>query len=577
MFAYPTLSPSAWLQRPRAARASRIAVNKSPSWSGDDTRLRTGWGAAACSRTLARDTEGGFRPRGEPGISGVGLAPRIGWFWSGVWVVASILLWAGTAAAQDRHAALVVDANNGQVLHAAQADEPRYPASLTKMMTLYLAFEAIEQGRATYATRIRVSQEAASQPPTKLDLDPGETIALIDAMKALITKSANDAAVAVAEHFGGTEARFARMMTDKARLFGMSRTTFRNASGLPDPGQVTTARDMVRLALRLQDDFPQHYKLFAMRSFAYEGASYRNHNTLLHRYQGTDGIKTGYTRASGFNLVSSVRRGGRHVVGAIFGGSTAGRRDDAMQLLLSRALNNASPYKTRRSAPVLVAAATPAVRPRAVAQPDPQTTAAPLREAPRPVMVPSRPVAAPVQAPAPVAVVRPQLAAGGPSDTAGASRFAFATPPVEAAGAFQRVPERTPPAPQQAVARGNPPSSLQQQAAQLASGGPGMPAPYGVRGPRQVETASVSSATGGGYEIQIGAYGSSVEADRALVGARSSAADLLATSPSRTFAISKDARQVFRARFVGFDSRTAASTCLEMRRRQIDCFVMRSE
>lgn len=561
MFAYPTLGPSGWLQRLRAVRASRIAVNKSPSWSGDDPRSRTGWWAAACSRALARDAEGGFRPRGVSGILGGGLAPRIGWLWSGVWAVAALLLCAGTAAAQDRHAALIVDANNGQVLHAAQADEPRYPASLTKMMTLYLAFEAIEQGRATYATRIRVSQEAASQPPTKLDLEPGETIALIDAMKALITKSANDAAVAVAEHFGGTEARFARMMTDKARLFGMSRTTFRNASGLPDPEQVTTARDMVRLALRLQDDFPQHYKLFAMRSFAYEGSTYRNHNTLLHRYQGTDGIKTGYTRASGFNLVSSVRRGGRHVVGAIFGGSTAGRRDDAMQLLLSRALNNASPYKTRRSTPVLVAAATPAVRPRSVAQSDPQMAAAPPREAPRPVMVPPRPVAAPLQAPAPVAAVRPQVAAGGPSDTAGPSRFAFATPP----------------APQQAIARGNPPSSLQQQAAQLASGAPGMPAPYGVRGPRQVDPPSVSSATGGGYEIQIGAYGSSVEAERALAGARSSAADLLATSPARTFAISKDARQVFRARFVGFDSRTAASTCLEMRRRQIDCFVMRSE
>lgn len=511
--------------------------------------------------------------------------------------VASILLCAGAAAAQDRHAALVIDANNGQVLHAAQADEPRYPASLTKMMTLYLAFEAIEQGRATYATRIRVSQEAASQPPTKLDLDPGETIALIDAMKALITRSANDVAVAIAEHFGGTEARFAGMMTDKARLFGMSRTTFRNASGLPDPGQVTTARDMVRLALRLQDDFPQHYKLFSTRSFTYEGSSYRNHNTLLSRYQGTDGIKTGYTRASGFNLVSSVRRGGRHVVGAIFGGSTAGRRDDAMQFLLSRGLNNASPYKTRRSAPVLVAAATPAARPRAMAQPDPQVTVAPSREPPRPVMVPPRPrvasgvsdagetwhsvsslpVPAPAQVPAPVPAVRPQVAAGGLSDTAGASRFAFAGPPVGAPVAFQRPPERLPPAPQQAVARGNPPSTLQQQAAQLASGAPGMPAPFGVRGPQPVETSAVTAAGGGRYEIQIGAYGSSVEADRALAAVRANAADLLAASPSRTFAISKDARQVFRARFVGFDSRVAASTCLEMRRRQIDCFVMRSE
>ncbi|MEQ1714987.1 MAG: D-alanyl-D-alanine carboxypeptidase family protein, partial [Hyphomicrobium sp.] len=283
---------------------------------------------------------------------------------------------------------MIIDANNGAVMHSDQADEPRYPASLTKIMTLYLAFEAIEQGRASYATRIKITHEAASAPPTKLDLDPGETIALGDAMKALITKSANDAAVAIAEHFGGTEARFARQMTDKARLFGMSRTTFRNASGLPDPGQLTTARDMVRLALRIQDDFPQHYRLFSLRSFAYDGSSYRNHNNLLYRFQGTDGIKTGYTRASGFNLVSSVRRGGRHVVGAIFGGRTAARRDDTMQLLLARALNHSSPYKTRRSAPVLVAAPSERARPQQVAAarvPEPAPRIDSDAERPRPV------------------------------------------------------------------------------------------------------------------------------------------------------------------------------------------------
>ncbi len=502
-----------------------------------------------------------------------------------------MLLCAGAAVAQDRQAALVVDANNGQVLYAAQADEPRYPASLTKMMTLYMAFEAIEQGRASYATRIRVSQEAASQPPTKLDLDPGETISLLDAMKSLITKSANDMSVAIAEHFGGTEARFARMMTDRARLFGMSRTTFRNASGLPDPGQVTTARDMVRLALRLQDDFPQHYQLFSTRSFTYEGSSYRNHNNLLYRYQGTDGIKTGYTRASGFNLVSSVRRGGRHVVGAIFGGSTAARRDDAMQQMLTRALIASSPYKTRRSAPVLVAA--PAVRPRAMVQPESLVAAGPVSEGPRPVMVPPRPrvvstvpdagaprhssAAQPVAVPAPVPAVRPAAASGGPSDTAGSSRFAFApSAPVSGTISTQRQPERMPPVTQQSVGRGNPPSSLQQQAAQLSPVASTMTPPYAVRGPLPVETVAAISGSGR-YEIQIGAFGSSVEADRALTAARSSAGDLLRTSQARTFAISKDSRQVFRARFIGFDSRTAASTCVEMRRRQIDCFVMRSE
>lgn len=500
----------------------------------------------------------------------------------------------GSAAAQDKHAAMVVDANNGNVMHADQADESRFPASLTKIMTIYMAFEAIEQGRTSFTTRLKVSQEAAAQPPTKLDLEPGETIALIDAIKALITKSANDAAVVIAEHLGGTEARFARMMTDKARLFGMSRTTFRNASGLPDPGQVTTARDMVRLALRLQDDFPRHYHLFATRSFTYDGSTYRNHNNLLGRFQGTDGIKTGYTRASGFNLVSSVRRGGRHVVGVVLGGRTAARRDDAMQLLLARSLISASAYKTRRSAPVLVAAATPAHRPRLAAQPEP--FAAPPAQAvvaddrPRPVMVPPRARPAPPVAdasaawpngvPAPVPAIRPQVARAQPPADVTSARLAYAPRMVEpdARRSTQTVvPTSTD------LSRGAAPSTFQQQAANLARGEapliapaprPATP-PYAVRGPTAAELAVVQPI--GGFEIQIGAYASAPEAERALAAARSSASDLLQNRSPRTVPVRKDARTVFRARFAGFDSRGAAATCLELRRRQVDCFVMRAE
>ncbi len=280
-------------------------------------------------------------------------------------VSAAGVAWSPTARAEAKHAAMVIDANTGQVLHAQAADEARFPASLTKMMTLYMAFELIDMGRLTYQSKIKISQEAASAAPSKLDLDPGEDITAIDAIKALVTKSANDIAIAIAEHIGGTEANFARLMTAKARQIGMKSTTFRNASGLPDPGQVTTARDMLTLALRLQDDFPRHYGLFATRAFTYNGGTHRNHNTLLGSYAGTDGIKTGYTRASGFNLVSSVRRDGRHVVAAVFGGSSAASRNAHMRLLLNRALTQASAEKTRK--PMLIAKPKLAPRPQAVA------------------------------------------------------------------------------------------------------------------------------------------------------------------------------------------------------------------
>ncbi|HMN38950.1 MAG TPA: SPOR domain-containing protein [Hyphomicrobium sp.] len=254
-----------------------------------------------------------------------------------------------------RHAAMIIDANTGAVLHDDGGDEQRYPASLTKMMTLYLTFETIQQGRMTMSSMVTISQQAASAAPSKLDLDPGEEIAVRDAILALVTKSANDIAIALAEKIGGSERNFARLMNAKARELGMTRTNFENASGLPNPDQVTTARDMITLGLRLQDDFPQYYGIFSTRSFTFHGRTYRNHNTLMNNYGGIDGIKTGYTRASGFNLVTSVRRNGRHLVGAVFGGASAATRNGEMRVLLTRAFNRASRVKTRKPAPLLVA------------------------------------------------------------------------------------------------------------------------------------------------------------------------------------------------------------------------------
>jgi D-alanyl-D-alanine carboxypeptidase len=254
-----------------------------------------------------------------------------------------------------RHAVLVIDANTGRVLHERSADDERYPASLVKLMTLYMIFELIESGRLTYQTKIRFSARAAGAAPSKLGVEPGTEIDLIDAIKALITKSANDVAVALAEHVAGSEQRFAQMMTRKARQLGMKSTEFRNASGLPDDDQVTTARDMITLALRLQDDFPKHYPLFATRTFSWSGDTFKNHNTLLFNYKGIDGMKTGYIRASGFNVVASVRRGKKHVVAAYFGGTSAALRNTAVRAHLDAALAKASETRTRRRAAPLVA------------------------------------------------------------------------------------------------------------------------------------------------------------------------------------------------------------------------------
>src|SRR5215470_705643 len=274
--------------------------------------------------------------------------PKLGISAAAILALLVLVAWPLMAHADGKSAILVVDANTGRVLHQSAADEPRHPASLAKMMTLYLTFERIEQGRLSYQTKIRISANAAAAAPTKLDLAEGEEIALIDAIKALITKSANDLAVAIAEHIAGSEEKFAKLMTQRAHQLGMSATVFRNASGLPDDEQVTTARDMVTLALHLQDDFPQHYPLFATRTFTYRGETLHNHNTLLESFEGTDGIKTGYTRASGFNVVASVRRGRKHVVGAIFGGASAAARNAAMRTFLNLGLIKASSVKTRQ-------------------------------------------------------------------------------------------------------------------------------------------------------------------------------------------------------------------------------------
>ncbi len=235
-----------------------------------------------------------------------------------------------------KDAALVIDGATGKVLYARNENAERHPASLTKMMTLYLLFDALKAGKLTMTTPLAVSQHASIQKPTKLYLRPGQTINVDTAIRAIVIRSANDVAVVIAEALGGTESHFAEMMTARARQMGMRETNFHNASGLPDPLQITTASDLAVLARHLAYDYPQYFSYFSLSGFTYKGAWYPTHDNLIGHYDGADGIKTGYTGASGFNLVSSVTRGTSHVIGVVMGGRTAGRRDLEMVRLLDQ-------------------------------------------------------------------------------------------------------------------------------------------------------------------------------------------------------------------------------------------------
>lgn len=252
-----------------------------------------------------------------------------------------------TASANKKYAGIVVDAKTGKTLYSHKADSLRYPASLTKMMTLYMLFEQMEKGKVSKKTRIRVSKHAASMQPSKLGIRAGGSLSAEQAIYALVTKSANDVAAAIGEHIGGTESKFAVLMTKKARSIGMSRTTFKNASGLPNSKQLTTARDMATLGIAMREHFPRYYKYFSTRSFKYGKRKYGNHNRLLGKVRGVDGIKTGYTRAAGFNLVSSVYDRKRSIVGVVLGGRSGSSRNAQMTSLISKYLRKASTGRDR--------------------------------------------------------------------------------------------------------------------------------------------------------------------------------------------------------------------------------------
>jgi D-alanyl-D-alanine carboxypeptidase len=257
-------------------------------------------------------------------------------------IITMLALALPSAAQAGRLAWVTVDAKTGQILSESNARNPRHPASLTKMMTAYMLFDALDAGRISMSTPLKVSSHAASEPASKLWLKAGSTITVRDALNALIIKSANDVATVVAENLAGSEGAFARQMTEAARQIGMRDTSFRNAHGLHSSAQVTTAYDMYLLALALQDRFPQYYPLFAQKSFRWKGQTINHHNPFLGHWRGVDGLKTGYTQASGYNLVTNIKRDGRHIIGVVIGADSSSIRNTKMGEILTHALPRAS-------------------------------------------------------------------------------------------------------------------------------------------------------------------------------------------------------------------------------------------
>src|SRR5882724_4683339 len=313
---------------------------------------------------------------------------RYGLRWCVFGFVAAVLTLSNDQSAAEPYADIVVDANSGAGLHATNPDARRHPASLTKIMTLYLLFEQLDAGKLKLDTPLKVSAEASGQSPTKLGLKPGSTLAVEDAIKGMVTRSANDAAAVVAEAIAGSEDDFARLMTRKAQALGMNNTVYKNASGLPDDNQITTARDQSTLGRAIQERFPRYYKYFSIRTFTFRGESISNHNHLLGKVEGVDGIKIGYINASGFNLVTSVHRGNRYLVAVVMGGSSGGSRDARMRDLISEKIALAS---TKRTAPMVAEAGErPATNPEPVvaakAEPKPEPMVAAKAE-PKPMVV----------------------------------------------------------------------------------------------------------------------------------------------------------------------------------------------
>ena len=441
-------------------------------------------------------------------------------------------------------ASMVVDAKTGRTLHGENEDAPRHPASVTKVMTLYLLFEQLERGQMSLETPLQVSHNAARQAPSKLGLRPGSTIQVQDAIGALVTKSANDVAVVVAENLAGSEEAFAERMTRKARALGMHRTVYRNASGLPNPQQTTTARDLTILARAIQERFPRHYRNFQARIFTFAGQAYRNHNKLLGRVEGVDGIKTGFTNKSGFNLMTSARNDDRHIVAVVLGGRSGGSRDQIMAGLVNTYLPRA--YAGARTAP-MIADNGDRPRPAVVAEVserevDVETTASTSGRA---------------EAGAPLDLNAMRPASAGPTTTPSALRPSAPKLPA-AVQAYAPQATEAPARPTQAAAQAEPRRAEPHQAA-----------------PRAQPQRDLARPTP--WVIQLGAMDDEGKAKSMLAEARSRSGRALAHAAPFTERVSREGSTLYRARFSGFmEADDAQEACRSLKKSGFSCFATRS-
>lgn len=514
------------------------------------------------------------------------------------------------------YADIVLDANSGKVLHADKADELRHPASLTKVMTLYLLFEKLESGEFRLDSPLGVSEHASEQAPTKLGLKPGQTIEVEDAIRGLVTKSANDAAVAVAEAIAGSEHGFAELMTAKARALGMTHTVYHNASGLPNDEQITTARDQAILGRAIQDRFPHYYRYFSTPSFTWQGETVLNHNRLLGRVEGMDGIKTGYTQASGFNLVASVRRDDRHIVAVVLGGTSASARDSRMRGLIEDYIGNATPQRSLiASAAKADAARREQARREEEARKDEARLTALVRKATAAAPEASRPHSADAANPATPNAASPAAPQTG-APAGSYSVASAATDPIKPihvrtlkvkmapAQVAALVPETNalaPPAPADqprpegerdaigeairatapdgsVTAANTAPASRGSTSANTTSGSTpaaSAPAVASVANPTAAASAPPPAAHVG-WIIQVGAFDAEQEARERLSIVQTKVGQLLKHASGFTEAVTAGDKTLYRARFAGVQKDQAEAICKHLKRNDIVCMTIKN-
>lgn len=462
-----------------------------------------------------------------------------------------------------RYAALILNPKTGEVYHQQNADAKRYPASLTKMMTLYLLFEALENKKVSLNTRMRVSDYASIMPQTNLSLTTMDTIPVETAIKALVVRSANDVAVVVAEHLGGSVQNFGKRMTEKARQLGMRNTVFKNPNGLPDGNQFTTARDMAKLGIALKRDFPQYYQYFSTRQFSFKGVTYYTHNRVMLRYAGTDGIKTGFINASGFNVVTSTERGGRPLIGVVMGGGSGQWRDDRMIQLLDAAYVNIAKRGNANGRPV--------VSNLPLRNGQPVTAAAPQAPAPKVIAVQVAPVVAapevvapvaPAKTAAPVAIIEPAQ----PTRVVNAPPAVTPQPtvvvpaPVPAPQVVQQATITQPAVPMAAPRAVAPaPNTLDAQMAAL-----------------QNKQVRADSGMGDVWGIQVGAFSTRQLAERAALQAYQLAQRNLQGSRITVLGTGSGTSMVHRARLENITQNQAKKACETLISNNSPCFIFRT-